>query len=146
MGLWGPYKWPYKWVTGVAGVITQFIIGRGPPWMHCHAFSRGAWTWMFLSFKSIWGHLQNTRWIETCGVWCSVAMFQTFIKLSVINIRIGKPWHWIFNSFNKIQRIFTESPEILWLFRPYDFDFTTHVKLGSPGAGGWLGLMMNRSR
>ena len=30
----GPYKWPYKWVTGVItlliGVITPFITGRGP--------------------------------------------------------------------------------------------------------------------
>ena len=30
-----PYKWPYKWVTGVItlliGVITPFITGRGPP-------------------------------------------------------------------------------------------------------------------
>ena len=34
-GTWGPYKWPYKCVTGVItlliGVITQFITGRGPP-------------------------------------------------------------------------------------------------------------------
>ena len=32
---YNPYKWPYKWVTGVIplliGVITQFITGRDPP-------------------------------------------------------------------------------------------------------------------
>ena len=32
---YNPYRWPYKWVTGVItlliGVITQFITGRGPP-------------------------------------------------------------------------------------------------------------------
>ena len=33
-GTWGPYKWSYKWVTGVltpkSGVITPFITRRGP--------------------------------------------------------------------------------------------------------------------
>ena len=32
---YNPYRWPYKWVTGVIipinGVITLLIIGRGPP-------------------------------------------------------------------------------------------------------------------
>ena len=32
---YNPYKWPYKWVTGVItlliGVITPLITGRGPP-------------------------------------------------------------------------------------------------------------------
>ena len=28
-GVITPYKWPYKWVTGV--VITPFITGKGPP-------------------------------------------------------------------------------------------------------------------
>ena len=33
--LWGPFKWPYKWVSGVItlliGVITTLITGGGPP-------------------------------------------------------------------------------------------------------------------
>ena len=33
-GTWGPYKWPYKWATGVVtlliGVITPLITSRGP--------------------------------------------------------------------------------------------------------------------
>ena len=35
---YNPYKWPHKRVTGFSnifkGVITQFIIGRGPPCRH----------------------------------------------------------------------------------------------------------------
>ena len=31
---YNPYKWPFKWVTGVitllGGVITRFVTGRGP--------------------------------------------------------------------------------------------------------------------
>ena len=40
---WGPYKWHYKWVTGVTtlllGFITPFITGRGPPGMTIQLFA-----------------------------------------------------------------------------------------------------------
>ena len=41
---WGPYKWPYKWVTGV---ITLLVTGRGPT-LHVVFFS-----W---KFRALVGH------------------------------------------------------------------------------------------
>ena len=39
---YNPYKWPYKWVTGVVspirGVTTLLIAGRGPSCMPCFVF------------------------------------------------------------------------------------------------------------
>ena len=51
---WGPYKCPYKWVTWVItlliGVITPFIISRGPI---CINFTRNRWGFKpsFLAFS-----------------------------------------------------------------------------------------------
>ena len=85
MELWGPFKWPYKWVIGVItlinGVIFLLINGRGPPcsflylfWWTLCCFSR-KWNWN-ISEVVVVNNYHDSRWfyswriLSNCRTWC----------------------------------------------------------------------------
>ena len=67
---YNPYKWPYKWVTGVTilllGVTTPFITGTGPPcsqWVFVCPWKNGVPTWFLVPcFREIQAIIGTLRW------------------------------------------------------------------------------------
>lgn len=129
----------FKWVTGIKtlliGVITPFIIGRNPFWM-----PHFSWTWMdfFPSPSEVTYKIQGgLRHVEfgaqlLCFNFYEIIIYQLLAKLDESTPTVLTK---IQRNFHRISRHFVAK------FRPYDFDFTTHVKLGSLGfyPVGWSG-------